>query len=136
MRALFDVNVLIAGVLSRDGVPAVLVRRWLAGEFELVVSPLLLEELEQTLARPKISRLVPAEDARDFLELVRTLGDLAADPAEPAAVRSRDAGDDYLIALAESQRAILVTGDKDLLELAPSLPIENPASFLARLSGS
>jgi putative PIN family toxin of toxin-antitoxin system len=134
VRAVLDVNVLIAGVLSRDGAPAALISRWLAGEFELVVSPLLLDELERTLARPKIRKYVPAEDAADFVELVRTLGDHASDPAEPPSVRSRDGGDDYLVALAETQRAILVTGDKDLLDLAGDLPIESPpASSLAFL---
>jgi predicted nucleic acid-binding protein len=56
VRALLDVNVLVAGLLSRTGSPAVLLGKWLEGEFELVISDLLLEELQKTVARPKIRR--------------------------------------------------------------------------------
>ena len=49
MRALLDVNVLIAGLLSRTGSPARLLGKWLEGEFELVISDLLLDELERRL---------------------------------------------------------------------------------------
>ncbi len=47
MRALLDVNILISALLSRRGGPAQLLTRWLAGEFELVVSEALLSELER-----------------------------------------------------------------------------------------
>lgn len=54
------------------------------------------------------------------------------DPDQPPRV-SRDPGDDYLVALATSSAAILVTGDRDLLRLAPKLPIQAPADFLELL---
>jgi predicted nucleic acid-binding protein len=53
---------------------------------------------------------------------------LAPDPADIPS-RSVDPGDDYLIALAENERAILVAGDRDLLDLADALPIGSPRSF-------
>jgi predicted nucleic acid-binding protein len=39
--------------------------------------------------------------------------------------------DDYLLSLAASQRAILVSGDAHVLALAAQLPIRTPAEFLA-----
>jgi predicted nucleic acid-binding protein len=42
-------------------------------------------------------------------------------------------GDDYLLALASSETAVLVSGDDYLLSLADELPIHSPASFLALL---
>ena len=50
MRAVLDVNVLIAALLSPTGAPAQIVSRWLGGEFELIVSGNLLAELERALA--------------------------------------------------------------------------------------
>jgi predicted nucleic acid-binding protein len=41
--------------------------------------------------------------------------------------------DDYLLALAISRRAFLVTGDQHLLGLRDDLPILPPAEFVARL---
>ena len=134
MRALLDVNVLIAGLLSRTGSPARLLGKWLEGEFELVISDLLLDELEKTLARPKLRRLLDDDEISAFLELLRGgLADWVEDPGEPPSIKSRDPKDDYLIAAARAAQATLVTGDADLLELAGSIPVMSPRAFLETL---
>jgi predicted nucleic acid-binding protein len=58
---------------------------------------------------------------------------LARDPEAPAR-RSADPGDDYLVALAEAGRAVLVSGDRHLHALAGELPILAPRAFLGELS--
>ena len=134
MRALLDVNVLIAGLLSRTGSPARLLGKWLEGEFELVISDLLLHELEKTLARPKLRCLLDDDEISAFLELLRGgLADWVEDPGEPPSIKSRDPRDDYLIAVARSAQATLVTGDADLLELSGSIPVMSPRAFLKTL---
>jgi len=134
VRALLDVNVLIAGLLSRTGSPARLLGKWLEGEFELVISDLLLDELEKTLARPKLRRLLDDDEISAFLELLRGgLADWVEDPGEPPSIKSRDPKDDYLIAVARSAQATLVTGDADLLELSGSIPVMSPRAFLKTL---
>lgn len=132
MRAVLDPNVLISALLSPDGAPARLLRARLHGGFELVVSPDLLAELERALGYPKLRKRVSADDARAFLDWLASTADMAEDPDDPPAVTSRDPGDDYLIALAESQRAALVSGDEHLLELADRIPVFTPAGFLSR----
>jgi predicted nucleic acid-binding protein len=57
------------------------------------------------------------------------LAAFAADTGR-APVRSADAADDYLIAIAAGNDALLVSGDKHLLALAERLPILPPARFL------
>lgn len=52
------------------------------------------------------------------------------DPGHPPPVRSEDAGDDYLIAVAADQRAALVSGDRHLLALAERIPVYAPRDFL------
>jgi predicted nucleic acid-binding protein len=47
---------------------------------------------------------------------------------------SVDPGDDYLIALASSQRAALVSGDKHLLDLAGKIPVFSPREFIRLLA--
>jgi len=134
VRALLDVNVLIAGLLSRTGSPARLLGKWLEGEFELVISDLLLDELEKTLARPKLRRLLDDDEISAFLELLRGgLADWIEDPGEPPSIKSRDPKDDYLIAVARAAQATLVTGDADLLELSGSIPVMSPRAFLETL---
>ena len=45
-------------------------------------------------------------------------------------MHSPDPGDGYLLALAVSQNAVLVSGDSHLLALGTALPIHPPAAFL------
>jgi uncharacterized protein len=132
VRAVLDANVLISALLVRAGAPARIVERWLAGEFELVVSELLLAELGRALAYPKLRRRIPANDADEFIAILRVTAILAPDPPV-APRRSADAGDDYLLAVAQAERAILVSGDGHVLALAPDLPVVAAADFLEAL---
>jgi hypothetical protein len=132
VRAVLDPNILIAALLSRSGAPAQIVSRWLAGEFELVVSDALLAELERALAYPKLRSRIVTGEAAEFVLLLRHGAMLAPDPPAPAR-RSADPGDDYLLALAETQRAVLVSGDQHLLELADDLPVQSARAFLEAL---
>jgi putative PIN family toxin of toxin-antitoxin system len=133
VRAVLDPNVLIAALLSRSGAPAQIVSRWLAGEFELVLSETLIAELERALAYPKVRKRVAEDEAGAFVSLLRQTVRLAADPEAPVH-RSADPDDDYLLALAEVERAVLVSGDQHLLALAGELPILTPRAFLDALA--
>ena len=133
MRAVVDVNVLISGVLSAKGSSAEILRASRGGLFELVISEKLLTELKRTLGYPKLRKRIPAEKAAAFADWVQDHGTVAEDPADPPPVSSRDPDDDYLLALAISRRAYLVTGDQDLLVLSNDLPILTPVQFMTKL---
>lgn len=130
MRAVLDPNVVISGLISPEGTPARLLATWREGRFELIVSPLLLDELRRALAYPKLRRHVTREDAelavRWLAEGARSVEDEGLD----APLRSPDPGDDYLIALAAHARAALVSGDTHLLGLQGRLPVYTPREFL------
>lgn len=136
MRAVLDVNVLISALLSRSGAPARLLRAWLDGHFELVASPILLAELERALSYPKLERRITPTERGEFVALLRTAAVVTDDPREPPPVTSADPGDNYLIALAASQDAVVISGDRHLLELdARGRTIHRPAEFVSLLSG-
>jgi uncharacterized protein len=134
LRAVLDPNVLISALLAPAGKPAAILRAWSAGAFELVTSPLLLAELERALAYPKLRARIHENEAAAVVEWLRRSATVVSDPDEPPARASEDPGDDYLIALAEHERAALVSGDRHLLELAGDLPIYAPADFLVLLN--
>ena len=133
MRAVVDVNVLISAALSARGPSAEILRRSREGEFELIVSELLIAELVRALGYPKLRMRIPAAKASAYGSWVREHGTLAEDPAGPPPVHSPDPDDDYLITLAVSRSAFLVTGDQHLLGLQGDLPILTPAEFLREL---
>jgi predicted nucleic acid-binding protein len=78
---------------------------------------------------PRLRNRISATDAEGFVTLLRRGAILATDPRE-APRRSAEPGDDYLVGLAESERAILVSGDQHVLALADQLPIQTARMFL------
>ena len=133
LRVVLDVNVLVSALLSPAGSPARLLRAWRAAWFELVVSPALLAELTRTLAYPKLAARVAPEQAAAFITWLAGDAQLVADPETPAPIASPDPRDAYLLALAATQRAMLVTGDAALADLGRTFPVRTPATLLTLL---
>jgi uncharacterized protein len=134
MKAVLDPNIIISALLAPSGSPAKVLRAWLDGAYELAVSPHLLEELERALAYPKLRKRITAAEALALIDLLGRQAELVEDPAVPPSSRSPDPGDDYLIALAERARAILVSGDGHLLGMRPDVPVCAPSAFLSVLA--
>ena len=131
MRAVLDPNVIISGLLAPSGTPANILRLWLDGGFEFVASEQLLAELRRATRYPKLAKRIPSEDVDELIALIRRTAHMTADPADPPVTRSRDAHDDYLIALAATTRAAIVSGDGELLSLSEAIPVYSPSTFLA-----
>lgn len=122
LSCVVDPGVLIAARLSSKGAPSELIRRWLAGELELVVSPQLLDELQKVLDREKFRRWLTKEESTAYVQFLRSHARLVPDPAAEHG-HSRDPDDDYLVTLARSARAsVLVSGDSDLTGIATPHP--------------
>lgn len=133
MRAVLDANVHISALLSAAGTPAQILRAFVEGRFELVVSPKLLSELQRALGYAKLQRHINAEESAQYIAWLRDAAVLVEDPGGDPPARSADPEDDYLLSLAAAQQAILVSGDRHLLQLVDDLPIHRPAEFLRRL---
>lgn len=133
MRAVLDPNVIISATLSPGGTPGRAFRLWFEGAYELVVSAMLLEELERALGYPKLQDRVPAAEAHELLEILARSGTSFQDPDKAPDIRSPDPDDDYLIALAAESRSVLVSGDSDLLGLSGQIPVRSPVEFLAMI---
>ena len=131
MRVILDPNVIISATLSPGGTPALLYELWRSGAFELVVSPKLLWELEGVLGREKLADLVHPGEVAQLLMVLTSDAVLVPDPPEEPGVRSVDPDDDYLIALASHTRSVLISGDKDLLDLSDRIPVYSTAQFRA-----
>ena len=132
MKAVLDVNLLVSALLSRSSAPAELLGHWLEGALELLVSPLLIDELERALAYPKLRGRIPAALASDFVGWLSRTATVAMDVPH-ALGPLPDPDDVYLLALARQERAALVSGDKHLLSLRDQAPIFTPRAFVEML---
>lgn len=134
IQAVLDTGVLIAAVLSAKGAPAELLRLWLDGVFEIVVSEKLLDELDRVLRRSKFRPYISIREVELYLALLGRWAERAADgPTELS--YTADPNDDYLVALAVTAEAdFLVSGDKHLLEVENSaVPALTPRQALRLL---
>jgi len=136
LRVLADTNVLVAAVTSNEGVYARLLIAARSGRYRLIVSPMLLHELETVLARPKFRRYLSSEDAHRFVVILRALAQVVDDPPAAAEPITPDPDDDFLVVLAEAAEVdVLVSGDWDLTGLNRSgLTVKTPGEFLASIS--
>lgn len=133
IRAILDANVYVSAAITRnpDSAPARLLGAVVDARIEVLLCPILLTELTDTLRRPKLKRYLSDEQAAAFAADVELLVRNVADPSEPYPATSRDPDDDYLLALlAEHPGAVLCTGDGDLLELRNSRPIASPRELV------
>jgi uncharacterized protein len=137
-RAVPDPNVLIAAAIAPRGVCGQLLAAAIDGRWQPVVSPHLLAELREVLARSKFRRWLTLDELRQFVRNVRDLAEELPDPPTPATRRSADPDDEYLLALAAAANVTaLISGDRHLTEL-PEVdpPVLTPAAFLASLTSS
>ena len=119
MRVAFDTNVLVSAVATR-GLCADVFNLVLA-EHQLIVGETVLSEVRRVL-RQKMR--VPDEVAGEFEALLRSEA-LVVAKAKTVSIVVRDKSDMPVLAEAISGKAeVLVTGDKDLLEVVGKVPLD------------
>ncbi len=145
MRVVLDTNVLIRIILSKnpEGVAGALWAALQHRRFQLVTSEALLLELRDTLLSPHLAEVHhwEAEKVTAFVEALRAAAFVisAPEPVEVPALARRDPADLELLAAAVGGRAeLIVTQDRDLLDLAihdevGDLEIVDPLELLLRL---
>lgn len=113
--ALFDTNVWVSALLNPSGIPARLVTRWTQGDFTVVTSLPLLEELSEVLSRPRLKRKYQIRDDA-ISELLRLLAARAVlVPVKGHLAVCRDTDDNVVLETAIVGAAgYVVTRDDDL----------------------
>ena len=131
-RVVIDTNVLISSLFLAPSTPAQAVDKAVTNA-QLVATMETLRELLEKLHSPKFDRYVRRERRDALLERVASLVEII--DVLQSIRASRDAKDDKFLEAAVNGRAdVIVTGDKDLLDLNPfrGIAILTPAAYLAR----
>jgi putative PIN family toxin of toxin-antitoxin system len=131
-RVVIDTNVLISGLFSTTSTPALAVEKAVT-KAQLVATAETLRELIEKLLRPEFDRYVRRERREALLQRVASILEIVE--VLQAVRASRDPKDDKFLEAAVNGRAnVLVTGDRDLLDLNPfrGVAIVTPTDYLAR----
>jgi uncharacterized protein len=141
MRVILDVDVLVSAAISARGSPGKILDFWEQEQFDLVVSPPILEELERVIHYPRIQQKyeLSEEYVEKFLALIGNEA-IVVNPSNKLNVIEKDPSDNrYLECAKEGNASYIVTGDKHLLDLEEynGIVILTPTGFLAilRLEG-
>jgi uncharacterized protein len=141
IRVVIDTNVVVSAILAPKGTPARILKLALDGVFELILSPLLVQEIQEAMHYPKIVKLMKKHrvgfaEMNDLLEKIKRVainvpGELTLNalPDDPR--------DNMVFACAMEGRAdFIVSGDNHLtgLKTFQGIPIVTPANFLALIA--
>lgn len=129
---------MISAAISEKGAPWEVLRRWIAGEFDLVVSPRLLYELQTVLARQKFRRYFTYDEATEYVSWLHHEAEVVRDPPENVVrgVVEADPDDEYLVGLAGALGgcdSYLVSVDRHLLDLPEGAVKDGEGRTLARI---
>jgi uncharacterized protein len=133
VRVFLDTNVLVSAFATR-GLCADVMRQVLA-EHELVLGEVVLRELRKAL---RVKLKLPPASVTAIEDLLRE-SEVIPRPRKPSEMDLRDPDDRWVLASAIAGRAdVLVTGDRDLLEVAASSPVTivDPRGFWTLLRKS
>lgn len=138
MRAVVDTNILIRALIKPDGTVGPVLTRLADGDYALIYSDWLLDELLEKLALPRIYEKysIDADIIEGFLRLLAWRGEHVV-PNQRVKL-CRDPDDDHVLEAALAGAAdFIVTSDSDLLDLNKTfaIPIVRPVEFLLTLDG-
>jgi putative PIN family toxin of toxin-antitoxin system len=138
MRIVLDANVLVSALISRTGAPARILDRWERDEFEIAISPAILDELDRVLHYPRLQERfrLPERSIERFLGLLARQAVEAVATEELEIIESDPTDNRYLECALAAGAEIIVSGDRHLLELGEyqGLQILSPAGFLTLLN--
>ena len=135
MKVVLDTNVLLSGLIAPEGTPGRIVAAWLEARFDVATSIEQLAEIGRRSCHPKIQTRLKWDEHRieQFIRQLYIRADVV-DLHSALVEVPRDPQDTLILAtLVVSGADVLVTGDRDLLELRGKYPIEMPTEFARRL---
>ena len=137
MRVVIDTNVLISAVIKPQNRLGMVIVRLRKGDYVLLYSEELLDELTEVMARPKLRKYcLNPETAGAVIDSILAKGEKVK--LMTVFDICRDPDDNLLLALAvDGDADYIVSGDQDLLDLmkVQVIPIITPAKFLDTLEG-
>ena len=131
MRVVLDTNVFVSAAIQ-SGASHRIVQHLIRGNSdELIICDEILSEIRDVLfSRPRLRKWISLDDAKRYVEMLQLHFNFVSNPVFIIPL-SRDSDDDYILALAQRERAdYVISGDKDLLVLQiPEISIVTPAEF-------
>jgi putative PIN family toxin of toxin-antitoxin system len=136
MRVVIDTNILISGLISKEGIPGDIINAWFGKKFILVSSEWQISEIRRVSHYPRVRRRIEPHEVGDVISGIRAVGIMVE--ALPKVDVSTDPDDNFLLASAIAGEAdYLISGDKRHilgLKKVEGIPIITARAFFDLLS--
>ena len=129
MRIVLDTNVFVSGVFF-TGPPHQILEAWRDGEFQLLITPPILEEYQRV--GMELASHFRGIDLNPFLDLLTIHEEIILAPTLPTVIRADPSDDKFLEAAVAGEASHIISGDKHLLKLSEyrGIRILKPRDFV------
>lgn len=134
IRVVVDTNVLVSGLMGKQGSPAKLIfEAVLQARIQLIASAFTIAELEDVLNRPQITRYhkQSPEQIASIIDALVTASEIVVIEANAIHVSADPDDDAFLMTAVMAKADCIVSGDRHLKELEyyEGIPILSPREF-------
>jgi putative PIN family toxin of toxin-antitoxin system len=136
MKVVLDTNILASGAISTTGTLSAIMDAWRSGQFKVIVSAPILEELERTFQKAYFQRSLTDTQSSRYLKLLQKRATVSPITTSVHGIATH-LEDDMILATAVSAKAdYLVTGDTKLQHVRTykAVTILSPTRFLEILT--
>lgn len=134
MRVVLDANIYISSLISSQGHPATIINKWLSGEFDVLLSQPIVDEILRVTGYERLQKKYKKirENRIEFVDLISKQG-IWTEPVERLTVVTADESDNrYLECAIAGVATYVISGDKHLLDIGnyQGISILTPAAFV------
>lgn len=137
ISAVLDTNVLASGTLTAVTPPGQILDAWRDGQFKLVISVHIIDELKRTLQKPYFQNYLTPNKVNAFLDLLENEAIIIPMTTKVQGVATHPEDDLILAVAINTQADYFVTGDGPLLRkvggLYKGIKLITPNDFLEEL---
>jgi hypothetical protein len=138
IKVVLDTNVIISGVIMDRGTTYQIIKKWENGEFEVVSSELILQEIQRVLCYPHIKNRKNLTEKRieSILNTLRAYAIITPARSEISVILEDPKDDMFIVAAIEGDAEYIVSGDHHLLDIESFMgaKIISPSVFLQILN--
>jgi len=134
LKAILDANVIISGTIMSHGAAFQILKSWEKGEFALIVSEPILQEIEQVFHYPRIKdkRHLTEQEIQAVLKTLKTYSIQTPAKIQIDAIPEDPQDNKFIIAAIEGEADYIVSGDRHLKSLKSyqGIAIVSPSEFI------
>ncbi len=137
MKVVLDANIYVSSMINTQGNPHHIIQRWAQGDFDVLVSTSIINEIGRVLRYPRIAKRHQQgeKEIEKFLELLSSEA-IVIEPSKRLDVIQADESDNrYLECAIEGKAQYIISGDNHLLNVGEyrGIVVIPPSAFVTLL---